>query len=396
MNSLKKRKIFILIYSTFTPPGYKGEQMILFIKKLFQQKFLGKCYGLHNYYSNIPDIYRENIVTTKYIQYINSILRRLFIFDEHRIYYIGESLLYYVYYFKIRKIKNQVVYLKPRPLKLVSKLKEQGNIVVLDSGECHPFYTKDICQQTFYQYQLASSNIYTRKGPVRDHAESLKLADHVIALNQFSKETFIRNGIRKEKIHCINLGYTGNRFNSVRKFNKNLRIGFMMVCNHSIVKGTHLLFDAWERYKDNSSCELLLIGDVFEDIKNIYSRYKELPNVKFYGQMNHDKIKEFYEKYNIIGLQPSLSEGYSRSTIEYLSNGVPVIVSPCATCDVVINNENGFIMDQINADSILNCLNLVNQSSYDRLSYNVFNTFIPKTQSYTEAVCDMLIDLCND
>ena len=56
---------------------------------------------------------------------------------------------------------------------------------------------------------------------------------------------------------------------------------------------------------------------------------------------------------------------FARSVIEYLGHGFPVIVTPCATCDVVISGKNGFIIDYDNiqqiTDKILHFSNDVEQ-----------------------------------
>lgn len=61
-------------------------------------------------------------------------------------------------------------------------------------------------------------------------------------------------------------------------------------------------------------------------LKGVAKKYSVTENVKFLGQVSHDKVFEILQNIDIY-IQPSLTEGLPRSVVEAMSLGLPVIAS---------------------------------------------------------------------
>ena len=71
-------------------------------------------------------------------------------------------------------------------------------------------------------------------------------------------------------------------------------------------------------------------------------------------------MPDVYSKADIFVL-PSLSEGMSLVGLEAMAAGLPLLCSQnCGVNDVVIENENGWILEEISTNSIIQSLNYIN------------------------------------
>lgn len=70
------------------------------------------------------------------------------------------------------------------------------------------------------------------------------------------------------------------------------------------------------------------------------------------GNLNHQELIEFINLSDV-GIIPSLVEGMSLSSIEFLSCGVPIVATNIGGLpEVIINNENGWIIPAKNAEAL--------------------------------------------
>ncbi|EHH1219051.1 glycosyltransferase family 4 protein, partial [Vibrio parahaemolyticus] len=196
-------------------------------------------------------------------------------------------------------------------------------------------------------YPTESEYIYTSKYAIDEAIKSIELADKIIVLSEESKQSFIRNGVPQEKIKKINLGLN-EAYN--KSFDDRKPIAFVSTAKHSYVKGTHKLLLAW-RKAEIKDTKLFIVGEVSKDIELFVEQFGPFENVIFTGKKN---IHEFYQDYNFVGILNSLSEGYGRVVVEYMGYGFPVITTPVATCDIVVEGVNGFIVE--NEDMLINAL----------------------------------------
>jgi len=180
----------------------------------------------------------------------------------------------------------------------------------------------------------------------------LKMSDKVICVSHALKKIYQQNGIANDKLLTI--------FNlppdAVKKLKQRKEKIILSVGKLSYGKGTDILIEAFSLVKKQiKGVKLILVGN-----KN--PSLEKLPNfVEHHSQINHDKIKQYYQKANVFVLASRWPEPLSRATLEALSAGLPLVVSQKGgNKEVVINGANGYLVQnnpQAFAKAIIKILN---------------------------------------
>lgn len=217
----------------------------------------------------------------------------------------------------------------------------------------------------------------------------LKLfADRVICTTDYmiNEFKFIKNKISK-----IYLGIDNRFFSNVEKVNVN-SLQLVYAARFRNGKNQDLLIKAFTEYckknGDTSSClHLPGSGETLEDMKKLVDNLKMTNQVKFYGQLSVDKIKELYNKCNI-GIIYSSSETFGQCIVEPFVMGRCVISTKVGIAEEIIRNgETGFIFN--NTEDLLNILQEIgsNKEMINVISKNSANlknefTWNSVTQKY--------------
>lgn len=166
-------------------------------------------------------------------------------------------------------------------------------------------------------------------------------ADHIITISNVSNQTYLRKGYNADKLTMIPL--TGTSFTIKEdKTVEGKKKAFISTAFHSMIKGTHRLLLAWKKAHIHN-IPLIIVGTLSEDMKEFIEKYGPFENVIFTGHKND--LERFYDDYDAVGILMSFSEAAGRTTPELMSKGFPMIVSPDATCDIVVDGENGFVVE---------------------------------------------------
>ena len=150
---------------------------------------------------------------------------------------------------------------------------------------------------------------------------TLKHADHIITLTIFLKNKLIKMGIKKEKITTV---YPGVNFDLFRPLKKKKHKKKLVICCTSRLargKGIEYLIEAVR----GLHVEVLILGG--GERKYVNKLKENAPsNVKFIGYVNHERVPD-YINYSDILILPSFSEGLSRSVLEAMACGKPIIAT---------------------------------------------------------------------
>lgn len=352
------KKVSIIMYSTFSGDSYKAPYLKKVVESLHANNMLGSCFGM---WSNTDKISFDRKLNNKLhlsiisrtLARILTKLSRLFPIPDYYGYLSGEIINGF---FSKRMVKNssEIVYLKPRPLFVVKKFKELNRIVIIEASESHPRYTQEKLLNEHRMFDIKSDSIFVNGYAVSQFEKSLNYADYIVALSRASADTYIAKGISQDKIKVINLN---NPMKSLtRKKHNDGEIVFVCTAFHSILKGTHRLLMAWKKTGIKNS-KLYIIGSLHEDLKEFIRKNGPFENVIFTGTMNKKQLVDFYSLNNCVGILLSLSEAFPRVVIEYMSCSIPVIVTSVATCDLVEDGKNGFIVSYDDELSIISRIN---------------------------------------
>lgn len=339
------KKISIMMYSTLYGDSYKGRSLECIIPEILKANFLGNVFGLRlNIFSKALDK-GKNIKTTVIPVVLNYFFRKIFTKEKNDYYpYLyGEKVFGYLAMKYLKKDNSDIILLKPRPLCLVKKAKEMGKYVIIEASECHPRFTQKICKEEKIKLDLKYDNIFTNEKAVSEFEESLKYADKIIVMSEYSKNTYLHNEIAESKLIKINLGVDPTFIKEKRKYNSNKKMAYICVAQHTVLKGTHLLLKVWKQL-ELEDAYLILVGPIKAEIKSIIEK-GQVNNLICTGNLSKKNIKELFNQYNSIGVLLSFSEGYPRVITEYLYSNIPVITTEMGTCDFIENRKNGFVVN---------------------------------------------------
>lgn len=356
------KKLSIAMYSTYFEKGWKSEQLKLMIPFFAGQGRLEVGYGIRRSRLAVQEKLDLSIIPLMAARLTDKLSFLPFIKDYYG-YLVGEYLTGILFRRKLMRDDSSVVYLKARPFSLVNAAKSSGKRVVLEVGELHPCETRERVTNEYAKYDASINYIFNSQYAVDESLKSINIADEIVVLSQESKNSFIKWGVPEEKLHVINLGLAEKI--PPQNYDSSKEYAFVSTAKHSFVKGTHSLLLAW-RQSGIQGMKLYIAGDLSDDIKQFIEREGPFDNVVYLGKVS---IADLYKKYNFIGVLNSVAEGFGRSVIEYLGYGFPVIVTPVATCDIVRDGENGFVVDGY--DQLVNRLKYFSNSMHLYEKYSV-------------------------
>lgn len=215
--------------------------------------------------------------------------------------------------------------------------------IIVDDRAAHKGYEYNIFSE---EYNRMGIEFKTDTFWNIDCRKDYENADYIITPSNFSKQTFIEQGIDDNKLVVIPYGCDTSLFHPLKRI-ENGRFRVIYVGRISIKKGTHYLIDALKKIKD---IDLLMIGKVDDELKNYMINLPD--NINHIEYIPNNKLNKYYSNSDVFVL-PSLSDSFSLATLEAMSAGLPVIVSEnVGAKDFIENGKNGFIIPIRNVDAI--------------------------------------------
>lgn len=387
--------ISIAFASSYGSRGASQKYMPM-VKKLGNKIY--KCYGLgfpRGYkiidepiekmvMSRIPDITSRHIVLP---------LSEIFMFPRYYSYLWKIRLFDIMFAKRIADDKSKILFTSPLLEKTIMRAKKNGKIVVLEAGNSEPNREHERVISEYSKYGIAHKYIYGDPIYKNICLNTFNMADYIISISQVSLKTYIDAGYDKSKFKLISLAGT-NFIIQQPSIVANRKRAFISTAYHSFIKGTHRLLLAWKK-ANIKNVPLLIVGNLCEDMEEFIEKYGPFENVVYVGHRND--LDEWYKQYDAVGVLLSLSEGAVRVTPEMMSFGFPMITSLDASCDIVKDGKNGFIVNYDDEDK------LIEKLTYFANNWNRVHELIPnvidsvKNRSLTDyslEVSDFLETLC--
>ena len=176
------------------------------------------------------------------------------------------------------------------------------------------------------------------------HDYLISKSDSIIVLNSDSYFYYNKINLNTLKLNnIIDEPYYKNFFNEKRTLSLSKKnYNFTFLGSLSSNKGIYFLIDVFSQIeKKYNNYHLNIIGDSnSRDLIISYANKKiNKKNISFYGHLQNP-FQKLNESHFLI--QPSFSEGISRSVIESLYFGVPVIIRKSVSYNLVKDGINGY------------------------------------------------------
>lgn len=355
---------------------------------------LCKCYGIKNRrdknYSKDEKL--DLSIIPAVLFKVFKLLARFNLAKGYYTYFFKMKSLDYIFANKISNDQSSVVYLNPLFVRSAKKAKKRGKKVVVVAGNSEPQRENSRIEMEYDIFNIKHKYIYGDPSYKNTIMKSYSIADSIITISNVSKQTYIEAGYDIKKFHLIPL--TGTDFPS-QPFDmiKGKERAFISTAFHNFIKGTHRLLLAWKQ-ANIKDIPLIIVGRLCEDMEEFVDKNGPFDNVQFMGFRGD--LVDFYKRYDAVGVLMSISEGAGRTTPELMSFGFPMIVSPDATCDIVKDGYNGFIVNSTDEDRLVERL-LYFATDWNRvhsLRENVLNSIAHRTvKDFSIEVADYLMEL---
>lgn len=195
-----------------------------------------------------------------------------------------------------------------------------------------------------------------------------ELADKIIVPSQFTKKSFLENGIKESKIEVINLSSNkAIKYSYKKNFKNKLIYGF---CGGAIIrKGLIYILKSWEKKKEIEGEELWLRCDK-ENIKSIpiindiCSKRKDIKIISYSKNLNN-----FFSSINVL-IHPAIEEGFGMVVIESIKYGVPVAITNMVGAIDLIDKKH-FLPISLNIEKDITELFKFGSNYYLQISQNI-------------------------
>ena len=183
-------------------------------------------------------------------------------------------------------------------------------------------------------------------------------ADSYIASSTKSKEAQIAYGAAPEKCHISFLAVDVEKYIQKSKSEGKGKI----LCVGSLIerKGVDLLLKALAKVKDSYELYLAGEGEEKESLVNLSKELGIADKVHFLGQLKREELVKHYADSDLFVL-PTREDCFALVILEAMCSGIPIVCSKYAdgAYDLIVEGENGFIVDPYNAEQFANVIDKV-------------------------------------
>jgi len=222
------------------------------------------------------------------------------------------------------------------------KAQAQGALYVCDRGSTHIRFQSRIMAEEAARWGLGPK-FGERVDPrtVEREEDEYQTADYITVPSEFTRRSFILEGVPAEKVIKIAYGADIGRFRPMADPSAD-SFDVLFVGGVSLRKGALDLIDAFNQLPVRRK-RLTFIGKVSPVVVPLL-RTRRLEQVTFLGPAAHGDLAPFYSRAHVLAL-PSLEEGLAMVMGEAMACGCPVVATENSGAeDLFEHNREGFII----------------------------------------------------
>ncbi len=222
------------------------------------------------------------------------------------------------------------------------KAKNEKCISILERGSTHIEYQNDILKKEYELLNLKPKLI--SKYIIDKEKKEYDLADYIMVPTEYAKKTFLEKGFNNKKIIKNYYGVDLEQFKYEREHkDQNLKFRVIYTGTISVRKGVIYLLDAFNEL-DLKNSELILIGDIDDDINSKLAKFKKNKKIVFKKSMEQSELKKFYNISNVFVLN-SIEDGFGMVILQAMACGLPVITTyNTGGSEIIEDEKDGYII----------------------------------------------------
>lgn len=220
--------------------------------------------------------------------------------------------------------------------------KEQGATTILDAASVHHTW-----QDAFYE---PTESAAAHRRITRRKDEEIALADHVVTVSEFARESYVEAGVPAEQVTSVPMGANldvfsggGDRENPTAQ-----PFTFLFAGHARPLKGVDVLLEASEQLvAAGMDHRLQFAGGRDEGVfQNTCAPVESL------GYLSHDRLASAFHAADCLVL-PSRFDSFGRVVVEALAAGLPAIVSEhVGAKEVLTEGETGWVVPTEDVDAL--------------------------------------------
>lgn len=219
--------------------------------------------------------------------------------------------------------------------------KRMGARYVCDRGSSHILAQDRLLRDEHLRWGLDYQGIDKRI--IERELQEYSNADLITVPSEFSRNTFLKEGIAPHKIKVIPYGVNlGDFFPTTEPAPDQFHVVF--VGGATLRKGIPYLFEAFKKASIKNK-QLHLIGQLDSDLFKSLSDRNLIPDdTKFWGHIGHHELRDHLSKADVLVL-PSIEDGFGLVMAQAMACGCPVIASEhTGAYELIDHGVNGFIV----------------------------------------------------
>ncbi|MFA6330070.1 MAG: glycosyltransferase family 4 protein [Candidatus Micrarchaeia archaeon] len=230
--------------------------------------------------------------------------------------------------------------------------------LVIESGTTHLRFQEELLAAEYENLKMrfhAQPAFFLKKV-----GREYRLASKIVVPSQFVVDSFVAQGVAREKLALIPYGTDFPR--SVPKKQDDVFRVLFAGGQQPVRKGLCYLLEAFSKAKIPNS-ELIVLGrGVSEDISQFVP--KNARNIKFIDKVPCAELNRLYSQSSVFCL-PSIEEGSARVIYDAMAHGTPVLVTPNAGA-VARNGKDGFVVPIRNPKALCQKLTFLSENETTR------------------------------
>jgi glycosyltransferase involved in cell wall biosynthesis len=216
----------------------------------------------------------------------------------------------------------------------IRRARQQGSKVVTDHSIAHPETIARVLTPEYARYGLEC--------PIRAETPFWRLvmadceqADRVVVNSDYVKDTFVQNGFRPESISVAYLGVRADFLTAKHTYERGRRLKLLYTGHFELRKGARTLLDACQILKQRHLPFVLqVVGSMGSGRLALKGRSLG-DEVEFVPYVQKEVLRRYLTEADIF-VFPTFAEGSSRSAMEALGAGLPVVTT--RSCGVPIED----------------------------------------------------------
>ena len=226
--------------------------------------------------------------------------------------------------------------------------KRRGAKFVCDRGSSHIRFQDQILRKEYELQGIKFAGIDPRF-IAREEAE-YDLADLITVPSTFVFNSFVKFGIRPEKLRQVPYGVDLSRFKPVGKPHEKA-FHVLYVGGLTVRKGILYLVQAFEQLQHGGK-HLTLVGSVDGSMANYVDKLRNRPDVSVTGHIEQQRLRDIMSGSHVMVL-PSIEEGLALVQAQAMACACPVIATAnTGGLDIFTDGVEGFIVPIRNPDAI--------------------------------------------